>query len=204
MAVYTYSQRGDNKHSINHNLRYLKVQSNHETRKSMNGTSEAVSMIQASANVSYTSALATLSCFTTPGCFPSAKCLSGAEPQKLARKKKWEEQSFCIEDLKASPDCLVYSFGIEHSTEWEEKMASLFNCEVHAFDPTMNHPTNIAPGVTFHKLGLQADGTDMAATHATEYEAIDPSLLLTLPEILKRLGQENRTIDVMMLDCEGE
>lgn len=150
---------------------------------------------------SYTSALATLSCFSTPGCFPSSKCYTG-EPQKLQRQKEWEEQSFCVEDLKASKDCLVYSFGIEHSTEWEEKVAKQFQCEVHAFDPTMNHDTNIAPGVTFHKLGLQADGTDMSS-NAVEYDEIDTDLLLTLPEITKRLGHENRTIDVLMLDCEG-
>lgn len=152
-------------------------------------------------NASYTTALATLSCFSTPGCFPSSKCHKGV-PQKLQRRKKWEEQSFCVEDLKASSDCLVYSFGIERSTEWEEKVARLFGCEVHAFDPTMNHKTNIAPGVTFHKLGLQADGTDMSS-NAAEYDEIDSKLLLALPKITKLLGHENRSIDVLMLDCEG-
>jgi hypothetical protein len=97
----------------------------------------------------------------------------------------------------------VYSFGIHASWEWEEKVARLFGCEVHAFDPTMNHKKDLAPGLTFHKLGLQAVGTDMSRTHGAEYDAIDPSLLLPLNRIMERLGHENRTIDVLMMDCEG-
>jgi hypothetical protein len=42
--------------------------------------------------------------------------------------------------------CLVYSFGIHESYEWEEKVAKVFGCDVHAFDPTMNHKTDLAPG----------------------------------------------------------
>jgi hypothetical protein len=97
----------------------------------------------------------------------------------------------------------VYSFGIHASWEWEEKVARLFGCEVHAFDPTMNHKKDLAPGLTFHKLGLQAVGTDMSRTHGAEYDAIDSSLLLPLNKIMERLGHMNRTIDVLMMDCEG-
>jgi hypothetical protein len=97
----------------------------------------------------------------------------------------------------------VYSFGIHESYEWEEKVAKVFGCDVHAFDPTMNHKTDLAPGVTFHKLGLQAEGTNMARTHAAEYDAIDPTLLLSLDQIMKRLGHEQRSLDLLMMDCEG-
>jgi hypothetical protein len=124
-----------------------------------------------------------------------------------------EAQPFCIDDLKArgrdgggggggSP-CLVYSFGIHLSWEWEESVARLFGCEVHAFDPTVDHKKDLAPGLTFHKLGLQAVGTDVSRTHGAEYGAIDPGLVLPLNEIMERLGHANRTIDVLMMDCEG-
>lgn len=123
------------------------------------------------------------------------------------RKKKWEEQSFCIEDLKATKqqqgNCLVYSFGIHSSAEWESKVATLFGCDVHAFDPTQDFPRHLQPGVTFHKLGLQASGTDMSQTHAAEYDPIDPNLLLSLSDIMRHLGHDNRTLDVLMMDCEG-
>jgi hypothetical protein len=159
----------------------------------------------------YTSALATMACFVTPGCFPAAQCRHG-EPKKFQRRKKWEEQSFCVDDLvrdnnenknNVDDGCLVYSFGIHESWEWEEKVARFFPCEVHAFDPSVNHATNLAPGLTFHKLGLQATGTDMSRTHAAEYDPIDPNLLLPLNQIMEILGHQNRTIDVLTMDCEG-
>jgi Methyltransferase domain len=152
-------------------------------------------------NVSYASALSTLRCLATPKCFPRSKCRNGV-PKKIKRAKQWEEHSLCVEDVQQK-NCLVYSFGIHTSWEWEEKMARLLHCEVHAFDPTMNHPTNLAPNVTFHKLGLQAEGTDMSATHAAEYDAIDPKLLLTLGQIMTQLGHAGRKLDVLALDCEG-
>lgn len=158
----------------------------------------------------YQFALTTIRCLTTPGCFPSVKCRSGKPPKKIARGKRWEQHSFCIEDLQHAAEkkkddggCLVYSIGIHTSTEWEEKVARLFGCEVHAFDPTVNHAKNLAPGVTFHKLGLQGEGTDMSATRSAEYGAIDPTLLLSLTEIMERLGHTGRSLDVLMMDCEG-
>jgi Methyltransferase domain len=157
--------------------------------------------VATSGDATYASALSTLRCLAAPNCFPSSKCRSGV-PKKIKRAKKWEEHSLCVEDVQQK-NCLVYSFGIHESWEWEEKMARLLHCEVHAFDPTMNHPTNLAPNVTFHKLGLQAEGTDMSATHAAQYDAIDPKLLLTLGQIMTQLGHVGRKLDVLALDCEG-
>lgn len=161
----------------------------------------------------YQSALSTLSCFIAPKCYPRYKCAEGL-PAKLQRRKKWEEMSFCTKDLVSrqkqlqrtasdggvAEKCLVYSFGIERSTEWEEKMAKIFGCEVHAFDPTVDHKDT--PFVTFHKLGLQGSGT-MKTTNGVEYGAIEPSRLLSLGEIMERLGHVGRMVDVLMMDCEG-
>ena len=150
---------------------------------------------------SYASAIFILKCLTTPGCFPSLNCKSGV-PQRIQRRKHWEEQAFCVEDVRRN-DCLVYSFGIHTSWEWEAKMAKLFGCQVYAFDPTMNHPKQLDNGVTFHQWGLQAAGTNMSATHSNEYQAIDPSRLYSLDDIMQRLGHANRQLDILMLDCEG-
>jgi Methyltransferase domain len=166
------------------------------------GSMATIGLVSEDNDSAYSSALSTLRCLATPNCFPSSKCRSGV-PQKIQRAKKWEEHALCTDDVLKQKDCLVYSFGIHTSWEWEEKMAHLLHCEVHAFDPTMNHPTNLAPGVTFHKLGLQADGTDLSKTHAFEYDAIDPKLLLTLGQIMARLGHVGRKLDVLALDCEG-
>lgn len=153
-----------------------------------------------------------------------SKChIKQKPPRKLKRRKQWEERSFCVDDLITATttttttnnpsSCLVYSFGIHESYEWEEKMASFYSCEVHAFDPTMNHKTNLAPGVTFHKMGLQDHPITSSSssstrrsrntTNAAEYQAIDPTLLFSLETIRKQLGHEHRTLQVLMLDCEG-
>jgi hypothetical protein len=161
----------------------------------------------------YQSALNSLSCFITPACFPKYNCNNGV-PQKVKRELPTEEMAFCTGDLQARQEelkgeasssgrvekCLVYSFGIHTSTEWEEKTAKLFGCEVHAFDPTVDHPNT--EYVTFHKLGLKGDGPTKA-TNGLEYNAIDLSLLLSLGEIMRRLGHEGRKVDVLTLDCEG-
>lgn len=158
----------------------------------------------------YTRALATLSCFLTPGCYPNAACLSGGPSQKVPRPgKAWEEQGLCARELEEKKGreggerCLVYSFGIFDSWEWEEQVAALFGCDVHAFDPTMSYKTDLAPGVTFHKLGLAGAGVDVTTTHGAEYAAVDKTLVLSLDEIKVRLGHAGRPLDVLMMDCEG-
>lgn len=122
-----------------------------------------------------------------------------------------EQHSFCTGDLAISAQkaiakqekCLVYSFGVHDSTDWEQKMAREFGCDVYAFDPTSKFDTNIAPGVEFYKLGLQGAGTDMSQTHSELYDAIDPTKLRTLGDIREMLGHQTRQVDVLRLDCEG-
>lgn len=177
----------------------------------------------------YASYLTAIRCFITPGCFRSLRCRSNTSPQKVPRNKKWEERSFCVDDLltrttgrsnsklpvndgggyseeaPSSSRCLIYSVGLFDNWNFESTAAELFGCDVHAFDPTMDKPsgTVLAPGVTFHQWGLQADGTNMSATHGADYRPIDPERLLTLPEIMYRLGHGGRKIDLLVMDCEG-
>ena len=182
-------------------------------------TTFANAQLDKSPAMDYQAALMAVSCFVTPLCFHRHKCRYGV-PHKIKRSKKWEEMSFCTEDLQhasknsdasnvnavatkdATKPCLVYSFGTFHNLEWETKVARLFNCEVHAFDPTVSQRGS--KDVEFHKIGLQGEGTDMASANGAEYDAIDPRRLFTLTQIRKKLGHEDRTIDLLMMDCEGE
>ena len=148
----------------------------------------------------------TLRCLTMPRCYPIIRCSDGAEPMKIPVGRKYEQQAFCTGDLamqKKESKCLVYSFGINDNTEWEEKIAKEFGCDVYAFDPTSKFKQNVAPGVTFHQLGLQGAGVDVSKTHSSAYDALDPSKLRTLGEIMNLMGHEKREIDILRLDCEG-
>lgn len=148
----------------------------------------------------------TLRCLTLPGCYPTIRCSDGAEPMQIPVARTYEQQAFCTGDLAAQAQeskCLVYSFGINDNTEWEEKIAKQFGCDVFAFDPTSSFERNVAPGVTFYQLGLQGAGVDVSKTHSVSYDALDPQKLKTLGEIFKLMGHEGRKLDILRLDCEG-
>lgn len=153
-------------------------------------------------------AVNTLRCLTIPKCYPTLSCVDDEAPMQI--KTTIERQAFCMSDLRTKSSdkenngkCLVYSFGINDNTEWEEKMKKEFGCDVFAFDPTSNLPEKITPGVTFHQIGLQGDGVDVSKTHSVLYDALDPSKLLTLGQIIKLMGHTGRNIDILRLDCEG-
>lgn len=156
-------------------------------------------------------AITRMRCMLLPGCYPDVPCANNQDPMKLPQGKYWEQHSFCTGDLEAASErakanqqkCLVYSFGIHDSIEWELKMASEFGCDVYAFDPTSKFATNVGPGVTFHKLGLQGRKGDVSQTHSEMYDAIDPEKIRTLGDIRNMLGHQTRQIDILRLDCEG-
>jgi hypothetical protein len=58
------------------------------------------------------------------------------EPMQIPIEADWEQQAFCMSDLRkkksSSNDdnnsrCLVYSFGINGNTEWEQKINKDFD-----------------------------------------------------------------------------
>lgn len=157
-------------------------------------------------------AINAMRCMLLPSCYPDVPCGDNHPPMKLPQGKQWEQHSFCTGDLASASQvaksknqkCLVYSFGVHDSTQWEERMAKEFECDVYAFDPTSKfEEKEIAPNVWFHKLGLQGSDVDVSQTHSALYDAIDPAKLRTLGDIRKLLGHEERQVDVLRLDCEG-
>lgn len=121
------------------------------------------------------------------------------------RKTEWWFQPAVLERALASrAGCLVYAFGVQHHDEFAFFHAAQ-GCQVFAFDPTVNHSTAWKPNITFHPWGLRsaAYGDDEVATigqYGTVFGA-----LLTLREIMERLGHAagDTIITALKLDCEG-
>ncbi|KAL3857857.1 hypothetical protein ACJMK2_012487 [Sinanodonta woodiana] len=105
-------------------------------------------------------------------------------------------KELCIDEpYKPRRPCLVYSFGINWNWDFDQDMVTLFGCEVFAFDPSMANETDFfkkEPNITFHKIGLwDRHAVDEKGWH-----------LMTLKQIRKKLGHENRVIDVMKIDID--
>lgn len=97
--------------------------------------------------------------------------------------------------------CLVYSFGVGSYDAYTEFMAKY--CHVFAFEPSIDAKTPYTnyPNVTFVPYGL---GTSKSWSHPT-YGRVPASKLLSLPDIMHRLGHDDglSVIAAIKFDCEG-
>ena len=87
--------------------------------------------------------------------------------------------------------CLVYSVGSNNLIEFEMAVHKLLGCETHTFDPTIRtfFGNDFA---TFHRWGLGIDGEKTQHWEGKSFETV-----------IRALGHENRTIDILKIDCEG-
>ena len=94
--------------------------------------------------------------------------------------------------------CLVYSVGSSNQIEFEKSVHTYMKgCEIHTFDPTLKDDKFIGDEyATFHPWGLGLDGK----SKTLRGKAWTSKSFAT---IIKELGHENRTIDVLKIDCEG-
>jgi len=105
-------------------------------------------------------------------------------------------------DFFRARDCLAYSVGSNGDSSFEADVVKRFGCELHTFDPTgdsvMFADVITKAGAHFHPWGVGATGTKIhnAVTgHDNE--------LLSLYDIVQRLGHAGRHIDILKIDCEG-
>lgn len=96
----------------------------------------------------------------------------------------------------AGEDCLVYSVGSHNQIDFEKSVHNFLGCETHTFDPTLSKPFVGGDYAHFHPWGLGLDGEKKALGNNTWVGK-------SLATIMKALGHENRTIDVLKIDCEG-
>jgi len=67
--------------------------------------------------------------------------------------KAFDGDKFVCMDSYSPEDCLIYSFGVGGSLEFEDTVDQL-NCKVHAYDPTVDIPSTRGAHIRFQKLGV--------------------------------------------------
>lgn len=94
------------------------------------------------------------------------------------------------------PPCLLYSIGSNGNYQWEDGMYEETDglCEIHVFDYSQNYTRrkNKDMNIYFHQWGLRGSG-----------QLDRGGIWKTMPQIIRELGHESRTIDVLKIDCEG-
>jgi hypothetical protein len=97
------------------------------------------------------------------------------------------------------PDCLVYSIGSNGQYDFEEGMLQELStngrsCEIHVFDfGGYERPEDAARNIHYHQWGLEG----------SEEKSTIKRKMMSFPDIVKALGHEERTIDILKIDCEG-
>lgn len=97
--------------------------------------------------------------------------------------------------------CLVYSIGSKKNYKFEDGLFEIIGpmCEIHIFDPGPYDRQGMEErNMHFHQWGL---GSSYSAEWMKKKER--KGTFLSFQEIRKRLGHENRTIDLFKIDCEG-
>lgn len=119
--------------------------------------------------------------------------------------------------LAKQPDCLIYSVGSRGIYRFEDGIIAILqqqnsripahdewfpNCEIHVFDPDPQYAREddaVKNNIHYHPWGLRT------SVDATFHRGVFPEHFefLSFQEIQKRLGHENRRIDILKIDCEG-
>ncbi|KAL7537057.1 hypothetical protein ACHAWF_005645, partial [Thalassiosira exigua] len=140
---------------------------------------------------------------------PEAVCLTD---ERFGSAKRYEAfgdgpKFVCGVDVVARKSereggCLVYSVGSNNHVEFEQSVHTLMGCETHTFDPTLGAPFVGGEYATFHPWGLGEEGETMSYTTYTDGRKLS-WVAKGLEGMMRKLGHENRTIDVLKIDCQG-
>jgi len=125
------------------------------------------------------------------------------------------------EQARAKPDnkdadkqgCLVYSIGSNGNFDFENSVRAAVGkgeCEIHTFDPTGDFSRfmkNLDGKSFYHRWGLKSSGAEPKGSQYSRLQAKGATSkhgpYYSLAEIVKRLGHEDRIIDLFKIDCEG-
>jgi hypothetical protein len=94
-------------------------------------------------------------------------------------------------------NCLVYSVGSANRIGFERAVHTFMKgCEIHTFDPTLKSEFVGKEFSTFHPWGLGIDGVK-GWGRGKSWEG------KSFETVFKELAHENRTVDILKIDCEG-
>jgi len=110
------------------------------------------------------------------------------------------QKAVCIQPEPVAPppgSCLVYSIGINNEWSFDDTMEQ-YGCTVYAFDPSMEDAKdqfNRSSAIHFYKIGLGAEDDTNSSSGWK---------MLSLGSIRRFLGHQDRVIDYLKVDIEGE
>jgi hypothetical protein len=104
-------------------------------------------------------------------------------------------------------ECLIYSFGSDGKYTWEDNLIDLLgstHCEIHVFDPIDHERAgdDILQNIHYHKWDLKSSYHDMFNADRNRNVRRGANLdSFTFQEILVKLGHQERTIDILRMNC---
>lgn len=99
----------------------------------------------------------------------------------------WGLHELCL--LPRPKPCIFYSFGIAHDFSFDVDVSRRLDCSGFAFDPTVTHPSALAPTILFFKVGARL------------LDSFENWTWTSVPAVRKWLRHER--IHVLKMDCEG-
>jgi hypothetical protein len=103
--------------------------------------------------------------------------------------------------------CLIYSFGSDGKYTWEDGLVDLLgsmHCEIHVFDPADHERAGdaVLKNIHYHKWDLKSsyDEAFNAKQKGDARRGANPDSF-TFQESLDKLGHQDRTIDILRVDC---
>jgi hypothetical protein len=105
-------------------------------------------------------------------------------------------------------ECLIYSFGSDGKYTWEDGLVDLLGntkCEIHVFD-RFDHKRvgdDILKNIHYHKWDLKSSYHNTFNAALSVKNARRDAILesYTFQEILVKLGHQERTIDILRMNC---
>jgi hypothetical protein len=103
---------------------------------------------------------------------------------------------------------LVYSIGSDGTYEWEDALIDLLgskHCEIHVIDSRnyVRHGDPELKNIHYHQWGTKSSYDKVFNSKLSHLDLTEkgPKKLVAFQDTLKGFLEENRTIDILKIDC---